>query len=594
MISSAIDNLMGSGRSRWPERALGAVSLCIGVIMAGAVVTFSGTGFDLTDEGYYLASIVHYAEFPVSSTQFGFIYHPLYLLVGGNIAALRIGCALITICLSFWLARDALAGIGGQQFALASGTSITSLTVLNGWLISPNYNSLAVQAVLTGMIGLCLILRANRSDWPSVMIGIAGWLAFMAKPPTAAALAVLILISLKIGNALTLRRVAVSGAVAMTLMLLSALAIDGLPYVFIDRLSVAVKDGEILQGVAPISSILFFNSWPLSSWDRINLLALLAILTITMAATVSGRFRRVQSGLIIAFGVAFVAVASIMTLYQWGLPDLFGKEVFWRIFPFASALGAILGVIVTDWAALRRLFRRGDWAMLFSLALAPFAVALGSTVNYWIVAACASICWTLAGLRFAVVAGHAVAAVAITLMAQVAAAILLLMWIDHPYRQHESLTSQKRLFAMGSGSLYVSADRAQYIEALRTAAGANGFRAGDRMLDLTGRSPGAVFAIGAVPVAEPWLLGEYPGSDEFARRALVRTSCGVIANAWLLIEPGGPRAMKPAAVGLRTSDYRVVALIEAPATDFPAGQVQWLLRPIGDEDARYYACVAAR
>jgi hypothetical protein len=594
MVVGFVNILDQENRSAWPERMLGALSLLIAIASVGLVFAFSGSGYDLTDEGYYLASIAHYAEFPVSSTQFGFIYHPLYILAGENIATLRVFNALITVGLSFWLARDALAGIGRLHLILSLGAAATSLTVVNGWLISPSYNSLAVQAVLLAMIGLSLVLRNQQSDWPLVVMGIAGWLAFMAKPPTAAALAILTIIALKIGGKFSIRRIMIAGVVALIGLLLSALVIDGLPFVFIDRLKMAVEDGEILQGVTPITSILLFNSWPLSSWDRINLLALLAILTATMAATVSGKFRKLQSGLMIAVGVAAVAIVSILTLYQRGLPDIFGKDVFWRIAPFATALGAITGVFIADWQTLHRLFRPADWAILFCLALLPFAVALGSTINYWIIAACASICWTLAGLRFAVIAGHAVATVAITLMAQIAAAMLLLMWINHPYRQAESLIAQQKSVKINGGTLKMSVDRATYIDDLRRVAKWNGFKVGNRMLDLTGRSPGALFALGAVPVAEPWILGEYPGSDEFARRALLRTSCGIIANAWLLVEPGGPRALEPRSVGLRATDYQLVARIRAPVTDFPAGQEQLLLRPLGEENARYFACVAAR
>lgn len=48
------------------------------------------SGFDLTDEGFYLHSIAEPGNYPYSVTQFGFVYHPLYKLVGGDVSLLRV------------------------------------------------------------------------------------------------------------------------------------------------------------------------------------------------------------------------------------------------------------------------------------------------------------------------------------------------------------------------------------------------------------------------------------------------------------------------------------------------------------------------
>ncbi len=583
---------MTGDRFSWPATALGALSLVIGVLLIGLVFALSGTGYDLTDEGYYLASIAHYAEFPVSSTQFGFVYHPLYLLVGGNVALLRICNLAITLALSAWLAHDSLNGIGPSRGYLSVGAASTSLTVLNGWLASPSYNSLAVQAVLLCMIGLVLVMRRTYSFWPWVLVGIAGWLAFMAKPPTAIALALIMLVALRISGFLRWLHVCLSALVATACLLLSALAIDGLPSLFIARLQTAVSDGEILQGVAPISTVFLATAWPLSSWEGYALAGLLMLLAGATATALSGRSHRFNWTIVAEVAIAGLAMAAV--LYGVGLPNSHARTVFWRMSPCASALGGIVGLMIRNEARFFRLFDRQGSAIILCLAALPFAVALGSNVNCWIMAGCASICWTLAGLRVAGKAGHAGAGIAMVLAAQAAATMLVFTWIDRPYRQIQSLLAADAHGRVASGTLHMSADRARYVNDLRRAAIANGFRSGEAMIDLTGRSPGTLFAIGAAPVAEPWLPGGYPGSVAFARRALLRTSCGITANGWLLVEPGGPRAISPTSVGLQTSGYRPVVRVEAPASDFPAGHLQWLLRPLGDPDARYHACVAAR
>ena len=57
---------------------------------------------DFTDEGFYLNWIAHPSLYKASHTQFGFIYHPLYLLFGGDIVLLRQANILITLALA-WL-----------------------------------------------------------------------------------------------------------------------------------------------------------------------------------------------------------------------------------------------------------------------------------------------------------------------------------------------------------------------------------------------------------------------------------------------------------------------------------------------------------
>ena len=53
------------------------------------VFKYSNYGFDFTDEGYYLNWISNPFYYEASATQFGFIYHPLYLFVGEDLVLLR-------------------------------------------------------------------------------------------------------------------------------------------------------------------------------------------------------------------------------------------------------------------------------------------------------------------------------------------------------------------------------------------------------------------------------------------------------------------------------------------------------------------------
>jgi hypothetical protein len=80
---------------------------------------------------------------------------------------------------------EAIGIIGGVERKIR-----TWLLLLNEWLPSPSYKSLAIQSLFIAAIGLLLaennFSRASLSGWG--LIGFSGWLAFMAKPTTAVAL----------------------------------------------------------------------------------------------------------------------------------------------------------------------------------------------------------------------------------------------------------------------------------------------------------------------------------------------------------------------------------------------------------------------
>ena len=82
------------------EQVVLALSVIGTIFTLGWVLWFSRYGLDLTDESFYLVWISSPFLYSVSSTQFGFVYYPLYELLGGNIAALRQANILITFGLA--------------------------------------------------------------------------------------------------------------------------------------------------------------------------------------------------------------------------------------------------------------------------------------------------------------------------------------------------------------------------------------------------------------------------------------------------------------------------------------------------------------
>ena len=132
---------------------------------------------------------------------------------------------------------------------------LVSLVFAGSWLSTPNYNSLALQALLIVVTGF--LLAERHASYVSVigwfLIGCGGWLAFMAKPTTAIALAFCTGIYLPIAGKLNLRLLAIAVATAAGLIVLSALAIDGSIISFIQRLKSGAEMSSILNGDTTIA-----------------------------------------------------------------------------------------------------------------------------------------------------------------------------------------------------------------------------------------------------------------------------------------------------------------------------------------------------
>src|ERR1700737_2646485 len=92
------------------------VSVGASLTLMGWVMLRCRSGFEFTDEGFYLNWISNPWDYHASVTQFGFVYHPLYKLVGGDIALLRQPNVLISFALGWALCFTLLRSISIHRF----------------------------------------------------------------------------------------------------------------------------------------------------------------------------------------------------------------------------------------------------------------------------------------------------------------------------------------------------------------------------------------------------------------------------------------------------------------------------------------------
>jgi len=224
------------------------------------------------------------------------------------------------------------------------------------------------------------------------------------------------------------------------------------------------------------------------------------------------------------------------------------------------------------------------------LAGMPFAYALGSNQNYWELIPRAGIFWVLMA---AILLGSLLEPVAAwrTLLplatgTMLCSTTLLYLGMEHPYRQPQPLRQNTDLMSIyGTSSLIkVPREVAEYVTKLRQMAANGGFRTGDPMFDLTGRYPGALYAIGARAESRAWMIGGYEGSNRLNLMALKRVAPDALKKAWILTEPTGPRALSTDILQQSGLDwpngYHEVGRIDSPRGEYPESYRQYLYKPV--------------
>lgn len=572
--------------------ATASVGTLLALSMLAWVMAFAPNGLDFTDEGYYLASLRSPGLYPATVTQFGFVYHPLFLLAEGDVALLRQLNVLLTFGLAALLGYRTLSdgfSLRDQRrlaVAIAAQFAVASLTLCGLWLLTPNYNGLTFQGALITTLGWTLLKQSPASVAGALAVGVGGALTLLAKPTSALALAVLTLAFLACSGAWRWRSIALACASSVTALLLASLLIDGNVLQFMRRLADGADLVSGLGGGHSWAGMFRFDRWSLTSTERV-LIASLAASTAIAAILATLRAR-------IALGAWAVIIASAIgtasCLMGWNPAYTLPQTGFLIMLIWGPIIGIIVGSALGSRGKPWRGSALRDGGIALCFFLVPHAVALGSNTNYWATGGIAGFFWAIGALYLIrpMLEGRACAGVLITFAAgiQIATVLVVAAAMERPYRQIAPLREQDTLIVLGAngGRLSVSVATARYIETWRQAASAAGFAPGMPMIDLSGQSPTLLFALGAQQIGQPWTIGGYPGSERRAVAALASLPCSTLSQAWVLIEPDGPRSLDQsvlASLGLDPTTYRSVASVMTPpgAGGYPASREQRLLRP---------------
>lgn len=589
--------------------------LSAGVI--AQVLSYMQYGFDFTDEAYYLVWMKDPFYYDFSVSQSGYVYFPLFHGLSQNIHLVRIANIVITYTLSFVLSFSVLRvagrgiGSGALRVALALALATTSVIFIFSYPPTPSYNNLAFQALALTAIGMIYANReaskASLAGW--ALVGMGGWLAFMAKPSTAAAMAPVVLVLIVLAGKWSLRGLAAAVSVAALLLVVSAQCIDGSLGGFWNRMVVGLQMSAQIGAGYTLGDILRLGRPSLTARD--GQVALVAASFLTLAGIV---FRMKPSASVAGVAVAVLLAccfAAVLIAVYGILPDIAigaGARTVLLAFPLTS--------LVIASPALLRLARaqresstpgdlRGNYVFGLCFCAMPLVYAFGSNGNYWNRGGDAGLFWVLAGVFFAIPATGGRASMQRFTPLALAAPLLSLFFLQYgwakPYRQPQPLWQNNQAMELGEppSTLILSSGYASYIKEAKQETQRAGFQAGTPVIDLSGQSPGILFAIGARNAGYPWLSGGYPGSAVVVRAALGRVPCADLARAWVLLEPQGPRAIDNSVLSVFgadvDADFAVAAewLTAAGAGSYQERRAQQLLRPVRDASVALSACVGA-
>ena len=578
---------------------------------------------DFTDEGLSLVWISNPFIYPMSYTQFGFVYHPLYELLDGNIAALRQANILIFFGLAWVLTNIFFKTIliphtpqpstlqGWHGTVITAGFAVLVMTYLNYFVPTPSYNSLALQSLMIAATGLLLVERdrSRESLTGCLLLGIGGWLAFMAKPTTAIALGCCSVFYIFTVGKLTARFLFMPMAVAAISFVVGAWLIDGSVAGFIKRQKEGIESYWLLEAGHGLADILRYDSLAFGGNGPATLTAAVAVFLFAAFLLRSRANVFVYCGTMLSMLFPFFSLAIILGFLHVNLARDLGLGVRQGLLLWAIPFTAVF--IGLSFRKFNGAFdiSRAQWARAFLFLALPFAYSFGTNFNYWLKAIGAGIFWVLAGLVLVVPAMNherfKYMVISLALAGQLMTVVLLDYAIEYPNRQPQPLRENDYPIDVGraGSTLILARSSGQYISEAMDLVERVSFSRGTPMIDLTSRSPGLLHAIGAKSIGLPWFVGGYPGKNERATDALRRVACEELAVAWLLTEPEmHPKVSVDVLLSdfgaYLGSDYKVIGTLTTAAVPVQRGghprRTQQLLKPIRSAEAMTAACITAR
>jgi hypothetical protein len=518
------------------------------VIMVLAKLTFlMNVGIDFTDEGYYLNWISNPWLYQYYVSQFGYIYHPIYQLLDSDLVKLRIFNALLTYGLGLILSYLIINRLSKNQsksylFAISASVALSTLLILmitGHWVPTPSYNSLCFQGLLITVLGIvCSDAQLKHSQFlAALLIGLGGWLVFMAKPSSALLLGILVPLYFVFEIKKYWRLLLCAGLIAICFLLLTAWYIDGHVLQFIKRYQEGLILMDSMASKHGIENLLRLDFFKVAEADQKAFLILTTLLT--------GVFLSLKKDSNVIRNMALLLLLTILASILWHAFNIQDIKINTPRYHPLILLSPLLAT------ALYWLFsKKANPAstlpskLIVLLLLMPYLYVAGTGNNYWETAAGAILFWILASL---LLLGRStpnqMQTIAFALIVASISVKVILDAQNSPYRQTEAIAKQISIYTNPhtNKELILPKDTATYLNDLSRLLHKTNFKKNTPVIDFTGHHPGTLYFMQAKAIGQAWMIGGYDGSNKLAALALSQASCREVASAWLMIEKDGHR-----------------------------------------------------
>lgn len=533
--------------------------LALGVVGAIWMLWRCNYGYDFTDESFYLIKIAAPWREQNDIALFGYVYHPLFRLLGGDVVLFRQIGMLFHLLLAWGVCWEFLGifvagekrGIpylnnpltrGMLAFAFAAGGLFAASSIL-----TPGYNELNKTAFLLACIG---ILRAGKqytfrsvSGW--IIIGVAGYISFLAKPPSAAFMGVTILAYLLVARKFRITLQLLSLIVFFTLLLVTEIAIHGSISKAFESYTLGFAATQNLGSRHSISGLFRFNSparlfRPKMHGIASNLFFFLILGCVLWSLRESFRKRR-PLALILLAGSALVILDNIYLgvlarsiKWLWNTEDALSVSV-WQL----GILGCLGVVLIHGWEGFKKM-PAAHLALFGCLVIFPYAFGFGSEVNYLFLSGFLTLFIMLALLLllFYNMSATAFWRTAITLAAltQLIAFTGASIAMEHPFRQATPYREATNILELPNSpsSIKIGDDVFQYTAAVRDTARRHGFTPGTPIINTTLYGIGLVYLLEGYPSGSSWMIS--PAGNSYFTSRLGRETPETLARSWILLD----------------------------------------------------------
>jgi hypothetical protein len=498
------------------EATLLAASIASLLTCTGLLVYGSGRGLDLTDEIFYLVWAADPKAYALIYQPFGYLLHPLYRFVGGNLQGYRLAGFVIAAAAGAFAGHSlGRAKRNGAAFAFYGAAS--ALTIFFPWIITPSYNSAANVGALLMIGGVLNILQASARRRLSGALATAAGLCIAAfsKPPLCAlAIAGMMVAGLVVPRSRPFLFASLVLGGAATFLFIAPFEIPGLVHRIIVSQHILALPNTPLALPAKVLRDWVAVPWPLTA--------------AAMAGGSSFALRRTRwhkwpgyAAIVLSF---YYVETIVPDAIDGSIPDFLGLGVM-------TIAAGYAGVVQHELHA-----NRLPTGLLFA---APVGVALGTFNNQWFQLNFSMAFPFLALFALALADPLGWRRVIAQAVAIIGPMLVMLLASWAPYSLPASIFDQQIAIEppLAQGQLRVDDETATFVSTAR------GLAQGALVIDLSGTGPGVDAVIGAHAPVLPWLNPATPSWPNVVWARLTpreRESAWFVLPAWPSFEQSEP------------------------------------------------------